>query len=395
MKAFIKFFPLVFFIFSCSEAEDPVKKFDIDPLNELGLLEFKLFSNPSTGVDKVIEGSDDTFNYFGFGESVYSNSGGINIPKNIKTVVQFDPKSNISTTIEIDNNFIPVRFKREYYLSELDTIFSVQYNSEKTEIIVETVDTRGNSIYLDTIILSGIDVNINDKSSRQNGLSQDKECDDFLEDTKSTFVCGDKSILKTTGEDWGKYTGFGGPAIRATGKFMKWIHEVSNKELCKSDTKSFKISEQQNSQQWTCKDYTKPTKGYIRFLDTGEKIEFPGVLVKRSIESNQNCGSLKTFYSINMDLSCPGVDQGISFIASQDDYMFIAVWSGEVGFIDADFALESTFYLAIPGNEVDRMFNLTENGNGISLMAKMEVYYNGSANLNAFIPRPIEAVFRY
>lgn len=281
--------PILFSIFSCVEIDenptltdddsdqDTGSIFDspeeiIEELNEQGLLKFRLFSGNSESEGKVIEGSDENFNYIGYGEFTKNTSDSDYYPKNIKSVVQLDPKNNSSIQIDLDDNYLPKSFKSTYFGIENDTIYKVSYDSQQTVIQSNMTSNGGDTLLLDTYVLGGITL-----KKAGFDISVGKNERDCMEDFN---ICKEGNIYEKYGDDWEEASK--NTSIRHVGKFINWLVKVSKEKFCSNNGK---VSS--NFTAPVCESITSQREPYLKHLSTGRIFTF-GQITNPSVPYYEN-----------------------------------------------------------------------------------------------------------
>ncbi|MCA0154106.1 hypothetical protein [Winogradskyella vincentii] len=392
MRTFLKISFLLFsfiFITNCSNGDDSSNDANnddviIEPLNEFGLLEFKMFSNSNTSTDKIFEGSDDKFNYIGYGESFFSSVAGKNVPKNIKNVVQFDPDSDVSYSMELDNNYIPIEY-RSNRINALDTIWSIQYDPMITEITVEVENIDGSLNFVETLTLPGFDPSSNDRNGTFN-----EDCLDEILDDRPLYICNDRELYEQFGEDFESTSGQTGHRdVSRVGKFINWVMEMARRVFCDDDTI---VTEDRVFQApFTCEDIEEPIKSYIKFLDTGEVFKFQDqVFVTNNIDCYEG-----TLYYINTEFNCEEVNNG-GIIWPNDGREFMTIYwiMDSLNSVSWNWTSGSPSVYGL--EQGDFIFSQQSNA-GLTIIGHQPVYYSPDGNYNSDgnINRPIELVFRF
>lgn len=369
--------------FNCSKDDSGGNNIPIEPLNEFGLLEFKIFSNPNLGFDKVLEGSDDTFNYFGYGDSMFSAIANKNVPKVLSKVVQFNPDDGTSIEIEVDANFIPIRFESEEGSEQNRIIYSVYYNENITEITVEEQNSDGTLNFVELITLSGFP----HSEGRQNSVNNEDCSEEILPENNSFNICADGNIYEQYGNDWENNSGR--TTVRNVGKFINWIVKTFKQRVCPNDDT---LGRGYVSGAFSCDELEEPLKSYIRFLDTGEVLRFSNQV---NITTNPNCSALRTYY-INTEISC---DAGESYGWPDEDnkeFMTISVNLFQGIYYANAFWKCTTSNPRVWDFDQGIFTSIQESQIGISLIGYQAAYYNGNSSPVPYdVNRPIELVFRF
>lgn len=235
-----------------------------EPLNSSGMLEFNLFQGNSSSTGKVIEGSDNDFNYVGYGQFRLNPESEVFIPKNIEVLNQYNPDTGVLSSIKLDQYLIPREMRSITPGNLIDTIISLDYNAERTLITFETEDQNGLRTLVETYSFEGIV--IDEQSSK--GYRDEDSCTPFVEEpNKQNFICGDNAWF-TEMLEFMKSRSRLNP-LYWFGAGFSWIVDTAKEKICNDESiPDFK------SQPFSCEDYLITPKSYVKFLDTGEVYPF-------------------------------------------------------------------------------------------------------------------------
>lgn len=218
-----------------------------------GVLDFKMFSRAFGDYGKVLEGSDDEFNYVAYGNFGQVASSGIFVPKAIAFVESYQLGSNGSQkALMVLNEYnLPISY-REYVNGVPSTTFGeIEYLSDKTIFTILSEDANGVLTVLEEIEFEPLPVR-NKKINLKK--EDDKDCDDVFEEgfKEGGFdPCKDNNVLDQLGDNMSKADRFF--LVRGTGKFIKFVTEIYQENLCDDiKNKSFKGK---SSKSLSCEDF--------------------------------------------------------------------------------------------------------------------------------------------
>lgn len=230
----------------------------VDELNERGLLPTSFFSNIHERLDKVMEGSDNNFNYLCYGESVFLESQNIYVPKNIKHVTQIDPKTQEMLHIDLDENYFPIKFEPKLQ-GPNGLVYTIEYGTNQTTVRVEETQIGVTPTLVKEIILPPIDREI-DTTGKISSKSNDDDCKKSIEENMASFnICKEGNIYEEFGDNFENYTD--DTYISYVGQFVNYLVKEMKKISCPKTDKN------NNS---FCSELKASRQNYIKLLNTGE-----------------------------------------------------------------------------------------------------------------------------
>lgn len=241
MKKLILFFLTVILTCSCSKDESEI----IEASN------FEIYKQGNQDFGKVFSGTENEFDYIGYGNFKFIDNNSIYIPKDIKFVEQKNTITNESLIIKLDDNYLPNTFYRKVNNTIVDDIkYHIFYDSKRIIIYHDKLNSNGTYSTIDVTILGGVSQNrISNKSNKIS--NSDENCDDPF-DISDFNICENGNIYEEYGDNFENYTD--DTYFSHVGIFVNYLVKNLKRTSCNQNKNSNKSISLKTSN-FSCEDF--------------------------------------------------------------------------------------------------------------------------------------------